>query len=156
MLNYQVMELVPLYLDDGPETEALGVDCDQAVGDFAVFSPGGQKMEVLMAGVTVTEVCAGTDSTPVFKFDKRPTAGSDTDRGDGDIGEITLGTTAAGKVMYDRSGAGEIIEPGEEVVFEMTTRAETAASGHVRPFLLVRPISEEPVNLDNMVESDNS
>jgi hypothetical protein len=154
--NYDV-QLDPLYLDDYADTEALGVDCDQAAADFAVFNPGLQKVEVIRAGAVVTETCAGETTTPIFKFDKRPTAGSDTDRGDGDIGYLDLDTTAAGKVIYDESGQGEIIEPGEEVVFEMTQRADgTGAAGHVRPFLLVRPVPEEPGNISSMVETDEA
>lgn len=154
MLSYYDIQLDALYLDDGPDTEALGVDCDQVVADFVVFNPGLQKVEVLRAGAVVTEACAGATSTPIFKFDKRPTAGSDTGRGDGDVGTLTLGTTAAGKVMYTRPPDRVALEPGEEVVFEMTQRADGAgAAGHVRPFLLVRPVPEEPGNLSSMVES---
>lgn len=155
MLSYQDIQLDALYLVDGPDTEATGIDCDQSAKDVAVFSPGGQKVQVLMAGAVVTETCGGDDSKPVFKFDKRPTAGSDDDRGDGDVGELNLETTEAGKVMYDRSKEGTVILPGQEVVLELTQRADgSGAAGHVRPFLLVRPVPEEPVNLDNMVESE--
>ncbi|MFW5874793.1 MAG: hypothetical protein ACOCUC_01020 [bacterium] len=155
MLSYQDIQLDALYLEDGPDTDADGIDCDQGAKDVAIFNPGGQKVQVLMAGVVVTEDCGGDTTKPIFKFDKRPTAGSDTDRGDGDVGELDLGSTEAGKVMYDRSKEGVVIEPGEEVVFELTQRADgDNSSGHVRPFLLVRPVPEEPVNLDNMVESE--
>ena len=71
---------------------------------------------LLLAGVVVTETCAGATTTPVVKFDRRPTAGSDTGRGDGDIANFVLGTTAAGKVLYDKAAVGTVLMPGDEVV----------------------------------------
>jgi len=54
-------------------------------------------------------------------------------------------------VMYDKDGAGTILEPGEEVVFQLTTAAVGAPTGHVRPYLLVRQIPETDANLGNKV-----
>lgn len=151
MLSNQIMELPAHYLDDGPDTEATGIDADQATGDFAFFFGGGVAMEVLAAGVVVTEDFGGDTSEGEFKFDKRPTAGSDSDRGDGDIGAINCAGATAGQVIYDKSAEGTELVPGNEVMFEMTQRSEgTSSAGHVRPFLLVKYKPELPVNLDNM------
>lgn len=132
--------------------DAAGVDCDQSAADVAIF-PIPFKCEIVRVGCTVTEVCAGSSSTPVVDFDSRPTAGSDTDRGAADIGHLVLGTTAAGKVMYDEAGAGTVLEPGEEIVCQLTTAAVGTPTGHFFPFVLVKQIPEMPANLDNMVET---
>src|SRR6056297_3348309 len=151
MLSNQIMELPALYLDDGPDTEANGIDADQSVGDFAFFFAAGVALEVLAAGVLVTEDFGGDTSEGEFKFDKRPTAGSDTDRGDGDIGTINCAGAKAGQVIYDESAVGQELVPGNEVMFEMTQRSDgNNSAGHVRPFMLVRYKPELPDNLGNM------
>ena len=133
--------------------DALGVDCDQAPADVAVFDIP-FKCELQRVQAAVTEACAGATTKPAMKFDKRPTAGSDTGRGDGDMGELILGTTAAGKVVYDLVGRGQILLPGEEVVVQLTVQATgTGAAGHFRPALVVKPLAETLVNLSNMVET---
>jgi hypothetical protein len=155
MLKDDVLIALPLHhaVDyDDP----LGIDMDQATGDKGTFIVP-FRCEVFLAGATVTEVCCGADSTPVVKFDKRPTAGSDTDRGDGDIANLVLATTAAGKVMYDRAAKGEVLEPGEEVVVELAVAATDAGTslqtGHIKPFLLVKCLPEVLANLSGMVET---
>jgi len=133
--------------DDGE-----GLDLDQAVGDMGSFVIP-FKCEVLLAGLVVTEVCAGT-VTPVVKYDKRPTAGSDVLRGDGDVANFVLATTAAGKVMYDQAEMGDILEPGEEVVVELVAKASGGTpTGHVKPFLLVAYLPETKTNLTDMVQT---
>lgn len=149
----ELMMIPPLYLDDGPDTEAAGIDCDQSAADFVIFTPP-CKCSVVCSGLLVTETSAGATTTAEFKFDKRPTAGSDTGRGDGDVAHIKLGTTAAGNVVYAEPAEEVILLPGQEVVCEMTQAATgTGAAGHVRPMLLVRPIPERPVNISSMVET---
>jgi hypothetical protein len=102
----------------------------------------------------VTETCAGGTTTPIVKFDHRPTAGSDTSRTDGTIGTIVLSTTAAGKIMYDRDGEGDELNGGEEVVVQMTANASgTSAAGHFRPILAIIPNEELVDNIDNGVET---
>lgn len=155
MLSYQDMELVPLYTGDAPASQSDGLRLANATGDFAVFTPGGRKVQILMAGAVVTVDCGGDDAKAEAKFDLRPAAGSDTDRGDGDVGHLKFADTAGGKVIYDDSAVNQVIEPGAEVVFEITQIAAGAnAAGQARPFLLVRPVPEEPVNLDNMVKTE--
>lgn len=135
--------------------DVLGFDCDQAVADAAVFEILA-RCAVLEAGVIVTEACVGDMTTPIVDFDKRPTAGSDTDRGAADIAHLVLGTSVAGVVMYDLVATGTILYPGEEVVVELATRAEDSGvygSGHIRPYLLVEYLPEVAANLTDKVET---
>lgn len=151
MLSHQVIPLIPEYIVD--YDDSAGIDCDQVAKDVAVF-PIPFKCEVMLAGVAVTETCAGGTTTPVVDFDKRPTAGSDANRGAADIGHLVLSTTAAGKMMYDLVAAGIILYPGEEVVCQLATAATGAsAAGHIRPILLVKFVPEEAANISDMVET---
>jgi hypothetical protein len=133
--------------------DPLGIDMDQATGDVGSFIVPPFKCEVALAGATVTEVCAGSTSTPVVKFDTRPTAGSDASRGDGDIAELNLLTAAAGAVIVDKVGLGEILEPGEEVIIQLVTAAVGTPTGHIKPFLLVKQLPETLANLSNVSET---
>ncbi len=155
MLNDDVLIALPLHLAVD-YNDLLGIDMDQTAGDMGTFIVP-FRCEVFLAGATVTEVCAGADTTPVVDFDKRPTAGVETDRGAADIAHLVLGTTAAGKVMFDRVAKGTILAPGEEVVVQLTTAATdaggSAQTGHVLPFLLVKCLPEVPGNLSDMVET---
>jgi len=113
----------------------------------------------IRAGVTVTTVL---DGAATVKFDRVPTPGSASGRGDGDCGMITIPTTtAAGKVYYDKTNyyygidpssttAGnwcELLDEGESVVFELTS---AATSGAATPWLIVEIDSEQPGNNSNM------
>ena len=154
MLSNEVTSLPCHYIVD--YDDAAGIDCNQTAADVAIF-PVPFKCQVYLAGLVVTETCAGTTSTPVVKFDKRVTAGSDTSRTDGTLGALTLSTTAAGKMMYDTVARGEaagILEPGEEVVVQLVTSATgTGAAGHIRPVLLVKYWAETAANLADMTET---
>jgi hypothetical protein len=153
MLRGDLLVSLPLdlFVDyDNP----LGVDCDQSPADVGVFHVP-FKGEVVRGQASVTEACAGDTTTPVLKFDKRPTAGSDAGRGDGDMANLVLGTTPQGNTVYDEAAIGAVLEPGEEVVVELAVQATgTAAAGHVRPELLVALIPETKVNLINMVATE--
>jgi hypothetical protein len=131
--------------------DLLGIDLDQGAADMGAFIVP-FKCEVFEAGAVVTETCAGT-LKPIVDFDKRPTAGSNASRGAADIGHLLLDTTAAGKVMYDKAAKGTLLEPGEEVVFEIAQRPTDAAAGHCRPYLLVKPVAETDANLADKVET---
>lgn len=128
-------------------SDVLGADMDQTAADLGLFVIP-FKCEVLEAGLAITETCAGGSTTPVVDFDSRPTAGSDSSRGAADIAHLVLGTTAAGKVVYDLAGKGTILYPGQEVVVQLATQATgTSAGGHGRPYLLVKQIPETSANL---------
>lgn len=152
MLSHQLMELDPLYLDDYSDTEALGLDCDQSAADLAVFAIN-LPCVLEFVGGNITETCGGDTTTPIFKFDLRPIAGSDTGRGDGDCGVLELDTIAAGKFALDTGCAGLELAPGNEIVCQLTQiAAGTGAAGHIRPCVGVRYRPETWVNLDNVVD----
>lgn len=132
--------------------DAQGVDCDQVAADVGIFSIH-NKCEVVRSHLSVTETCVGATTTPVVKFDKRPTAGSDTDRGDGDIANFVMSTTAAGKNLYDEVAQGTILYPGEEVVVQLVTRPVGSPAGHFIPALYVKHIPETQANLSDTVET---
>jgi hypothetical protein len=132
---------------------AAGLALTQAAGDLAVFTAP-FPCDVLYAGLCVTTACAGATTTPIVKMDKRPTAGSDTSRGDGDVGVFELGTAAAGKFLYFMPTTRVHLEPGEEVVMQLTQiAAGTGAAGAVRPSLVVEHAAESWGNLDNAVDA---
>jgi hypothetical protein len=131
--------------------DLAGLDLDQAAGDFGVFFVP-MKCEVIEAGALVTEVCAGS-VTPELDMDLRPVAGSDSNRGVADIAHLILGTTATGKVVYDKVAKGTVLLPGQEIVVEIKVRPTGSATGHCRPFILVKPLDETKANLINMIET---
>jgi hypothetical protein len=134
-------------------SDVLGADMDQTPADLGSFIVP-FKCEVIEAGGVVTETCAGASTTPVVDFDKRPTAGSDSSRGTADIAHLVLGTTAAGKVVYDKVAIGTVLYPGDEVVVQLATQATgTGAAGHIRPYLLVKYNPETNANLADKVET---
>jgi len=130
--------------------DLLGFDMDQGAADMGSFIVPYSCM-VKLAGLVITETNAGATTPGVVKFDKRPTAGSDTNRGDGDIAEFNLGTTAAGKMLYDEVAVGTELNPGEEVVVQLVTQPVGGAAGHCRPVLLVEYLPETKTNMTNMV-----
>jgi len=125
---------------------ATGTTTDEA-GDIGKFVIP-YKCEVHIAQLVVTE---GMGGTPRLKFDHRPTAGSNTARGEGDIGDINLGVTgvsAEGDVAYDEVAKGTILDPGDEVVVRVVTGA--TGQGTVWPQLLVKYMPETPANISSM------
>lgn len=151
-------EMAPIPLEfrhldyDAAGVGTLGVDLDQTAADVGFFTIP-FKCELVFTGLGITETCAG--STPgVVKFDKRPTGGSNSGRGDGDIADFKMGTTEAGKMLYDRAGLGTILYPGQEVMVEITTQPTGGSpAGHFNPVLMVVPIPEMPFNLPGLVET---
>jgi hypothetical protein len=62
------------------------------------------RCKPIRAGVTITTTISSSVSV-VVKFDRRPTAGSDSSRGNGDVGTITIPTAAAaGKALLRKHG----------------------------------------------------
>ncbi len=126
---------------------AAGIGTTGSAANKATFTVP-FKCTVVRAGCVVTATPGGAG---VVKFTKRPTAGSDTGISAGDVAEIHLGTTAAGKVLYDDAGAGIDLSPGQEVVVKVTTGS--TSTGSIRPFLLVEYLPETGANLENLVET---
>jgi hypothetical protein len=119
-----------------------------STGDKGDWAPGYVPHVIRAVAVVVTNTIGAAG---VVKFDKRPTAGSDTSRGDGDIAEINLATTHdAGEVVYV-DGLDEVINPGEEVVVEVTDACAASDTGHI--IIYVEPYWEQPENNADMIES---
>lgn len=131
--------------------DVAGIDLDQSAADVAVFTIP-FRCQVVLAGLAISETCGGTTPGQV-DFDLRPTIGSDTDRGAADIAHFLMGTTAAGKVLYDQVAVGTVLEPGEEVVVEIKVQPVTNPAGHFYPILLVEYLPETLANLSDMVET---
>jgi hypothetical protein len=112
----------------------------------------------IRAGVSLTTTVSSSVSV-VVKFDRRPTAGSDSSRGDGDVGALTIPTTAAaGKAYYENTDyvstgtAGAwvaTLDEGEQVVVQVVTPSDSAGNGV--PWLLVEIDPEQPGNNTAMV-----
>ena len=155
MLSNQLMELTPLYINEDPATadSKEGIRLDQSAADDVYF-PVPCKCEVIMAAGLVTADCGGETTEGELEFNIRVTAGDDTGIGDKDAGHIKLGTTEKGNMVYDRKKEGTVLMPGQEVVCKHIQATGTGAGGQVRPLLVVRPIPEEPVNIDTMINTD--
>ena len=97
----------------------------------------------------------GTSShatTGVVKFDKRPTAGSDTSRGDGDVGAISKSASnQQGKYLYEDPSSEILLDEGDQVIVDVTT-----ANGNACAFtagMLVERVPETPANNTAMVSA---
>jgi hypothetical protein len=117
-----------------------------SAADIGTWAPG-YMPHIIRAVAMIFDVSA--NATGVTKVDKRPTAGSDTGRGDGDIAILNYTTAvgAQGLVVY-KDGLDIELLPGEEAVFEVTDATPTAGSAHL--ILYVEPRWEYPSNISDM------
>lgn len=119
----------------------------QTAADKATLSMPFNKQKVKKAWIEVRGTDAGGATV---KFDKRPTAGSDTGRGDGDIAVITIpASNQQGKRLYEIPATVIHLVAGEEVVAEVT--AEGVAALQVVAGLEVERVAETEANSANMV-----
>lgn len=131
----------------GASTGVTNLDLT-STGDKARWAPGLCPMVVRQVSVLVN---AAPGDAGVVKFDKRPTYGSDTSRGDGDVAVVNLATShAAGKCVYKKN-LNVTINPGQEVVAEVTDASASVNGAQIT--LLVEPAYEEPGNVSAMVAS---
>lgn len=100
--------------------------------------------------VEIGLVIAGDDNGgATVKFDKRPTAGSDTSRGDGDIGEITIpAADSQGQVLYEKVSDVTVLR-GEQIVVQVTV--EGVAALNVVPYYKYVPIRTKRENQGSKV-----
>lgn len=117
-------------------------------GDKGKLTPG--YVPLIIRAVAV--VCkADPTAAGVVKIDKRPTAGSDTGRGDGDIAVINIAAThSQGDVVY-KDGLNVELRPGEEAVVDVTSAVTGLTSADV--IFLVEPRWEVPGNISALKES---
>lgn len=135
------------YADESLKTWMSSEDALDATGDAADTLKVVTPITVVAIGVLCSVACTGTNG--VVKFDKRPTLGSDTSRGDGDVGTINLADPTAGK-LTKAFITPQDFDPGEEIVPQVTT-ATTAGDGH--HVIFYRERHEQDANLSNVVTS---
>lgn len=134
------------YLVLGNSQIALGSAGDKLI----ITSP--VKCQVLRL-FAVIEGTSAHATAAVISFDGRTLAGSDTGRGDGDVGRLskTAGVNQQGKYLYEEPATSIIFDEGEQIVVEVTTANGDAVTAVVG--LLVRPSAERPANNTNMVSA---
>lgn len=138
-----VHEMIEVQLIDGAATLDL-----TSTGDKARWSPGFRPYVVRAVSIQLN---AAPGDAGVVKFDKRITFGSDTGRGDGDVAIVNLATAhPAGESIY-KGGLNVEIQPGQEVVMEVTD-ASASVNG-AKAILLVEPRPEQPANVAGMTAS---
>lgn len=102
-----------------------------STGDKLVWTPG-TPVNIIRWGI-IADALIDVGAGMTVKMDHRPTAGSDSSRTDGTpstaVNLVTAVDVAAGKGIYvDLSEAFEV-DPGEEVVFQVTDAPDTAGTG---------------------------
>lgn len=122
-------------------------DVNTAADKATLYAPM-FKSRVHLAAVSI----AGTDAGgATIKFDRRITAGSDTGRGDGDAGVVIIpASNCAGLVKQDNSARGLIINPGDQIVVEVTAEGVAALNVCAQLWLVYEP--EEVGNLTDVAE----
>ncbi len=110
-----------------------------STGDKMTFTPG-MPVNIVRWGI-IADALIDVGAGMTIKADHRPTAGSDSSRGDGDVGDITVtGDITQGEGAYTEEcasaastavGAKFEVDPGEQVVFQVTDAADTSGTGHI-------------------------
>lgn len=124
----------------------MATDADlSSQADVADWAPGYVPHIIRAVSLVITN---DIGSSAVVKFDKRPTSGSDSSRGDGDVATVNLDTSddQGNAVFVD--GLDVEIKPGEEVVAEVTSAASASDTAHI--VLYVEPRWEQPANNTSM------
>jgi hypothetical protein len=119
------------YSNNPIQKETATLSDASATGDKLTFTPA-KAVEVVGFGIIVTTALADAADGLVLKADIRPTAGSDSSRGDGDAGTLTLTQAqadgkAAGKVVRCRPTSHAVVYPGQQVVLDLTTAVDSGA-----------------------------
>lgn len=118
------------YSNNPIQKETATLSDASATGDKLTFTPA-KAVEIVGFGIIVTTALVDAADGLVMKADIRPTAGSDSGRGDGDAGTMTLtaaqASKAAGKVVRSRPTGPVVVYPGQQVVLELTTAIDSGA-----------------------------
>lgn len=122
-----------------------------STADIATF-PVPYKAKVRMVWALVNGSSSHATAF-VIKFDKRITAGSDTGRGDGDIGTVskTAGSSQQGKFLYEIPSTLVTVEEGDQIIAQVTTANGDACVVDVG--IDLERIPEEPGNNSSMVSA---
>ena len=95
-----------------------------AAADKATFIMPMFRTILYQVGVLCTTADAGGATV---KFDRRILAGSDTGRGDGDAGVVVIpAADRSGKFLIDTAFRGLAIQPGDQIVMEVTAEGVSA------------------------------
>lgn len=117
-------------------------------GDKANWAPG--KFPHYIRGVAIVAKLAGAE-VGVVKFDKRVTAGSDVGRGDGDVAILNIPNPLAQGRSLLKENIKVRIDPGQEVVAEVTDAVAGITSCDI--ILLVEVSPEIGDNIAGIVET---
>ncbi len=153
------MKMQHTYFLQGFHAQALSdldpdfIDADQTAGTDVYRFPIPERCFLHSVVMIVTEVFAGSSASAQVKFDLRPVVGSDADRGDGDVAEFDLGTTALGTPVYDETNKGLELSPGQEIVVEIAQEPAGTPSGHFFPMVKVTPSAEAYSSDSTFVEA---
>jgi len=122
-----------------------------STADVATF-PIGFKANVKYVYALVNGTSAHATAF-VIKFDKVPLAGSATGRGDGDCGQVskTASVNQQGKFLYDIPAAHVSVEPGDQIVAQVTTANGEACAVDVG--VVLEYVPEVIGNVADMVEA---
>ena len=119
-----------------------------STGDKANWAPG--RWPHYIRAVAIVAKAAGS-AAGVVKFDKQPTAGSASGRGDGDVAVLTAPNPhAQGKVLA-KENLRVLINPGEQVVAEVTTAWTGVNVADI--ILMIEPVREIYDNMTGVTES---
>ena len=116
-------------------------------GDTLLFAPA-IPVEIVEFGYIITTGLADAAGGMVIKCDKRPTAGSATDQGDGDLGSVTftaaqVALATAGTKIGCRLKSPQTVMPGEQASVDITTFPDSGAG---IPYIVFR---NKPTYRDN-------
>ncbi len=110
-----------------------------STGDKMVFTPGA-PVNIIRWGV-IADALIDVGAGMTIKADWRRTAGSDSSRSDGTCGDITVtADISQGQGAYTEECATPattavkavfLVDPGEQVVFEVTDAADTSGTGMI-------------------------
>lgn len=121
------------------------------IGSSADLTSTGDKLVVTALedlnlfeyGIVVTTAITGGSDALIVAVDKRPIAGSDTNRGSGDIATGTVNTSVnvAGDII--REFISYSLKKGEQAVLEVT---DAAAAGAGLPYIKAYPAGQAKVS----------
>ena len=102
-----------------------------------------EDVNLFEVGIVVTTAITGGSNQLVVAVDKRPIAGSDTNRGSGDImtGTVNTSVNVAGDII--RKFISYKLKKGEQAVFEVT---DAAAAGEGIIYIKAYPSGEAKVS----------
>ena len=124
-----------------------------STADIDIFTPT-FPVEVYEFGIVVTTALTASDNL-IIAADLRTVAGSDTGRGSGDVGTLTIAAGSsdgveAGDVITCRPTTPVVVLPGQQVVIEVTN---AVAAGDGFAFVNFRQLPRGDASTQNVVTS---